>query len=223
MKFKVIVIALLAFSCNTQVDKKGVKSSDSEFVKPNERAAEPVTESIQSDFFVEFIRDLESEGYLFDTLRFNKSYGGKLGYSGNAKPFEKSGFIFYNVPLIETAPYYYQEKNPEIGLDFSGVKKIRTYYFASQTYNKGNKPDGIIEEWLLETDTIAKTLAKQLALEESKIYSNRGAYICYKENLIYIFHSRSVAYYDQIKPIFNDFISKADAIAPYENDQRKIY
>ncbi len=187
-----------------------------------ELSEQPVVKQAQKGLFFELIHLLKSSGYEFDTVKFRNTYRGRLGYSNNARSYTESGFVLYEVPYSATAPFLYKEMRPGFDFSFDPIEKIRAYYFISQTETK-TRPDGIVEEWRIANTQLAKELAEKLALEESKVYVNRGAYVCQKGDRIYIFHSRSVAFYDQLKPVFSDFVRMVNANVPHENKQREIF
>ena len=226
MRIFVIIQLLFLFACSSNLNNENNMDNsalDPELIVVQSDEGVNNDKLNEKDVFIDLLRVLKSSGLINDTIRFKKTYGGEMGYSQKINPYQEEEFTLFNIPLKETAPYYYKLREKAFDIDFENVENIRAYFFIDTNRSSNNRPDGIVEEWKTNNNESAKVLAEKLALEESKIYVNRGAYICYKENYIYIFHSRSVAFYDQLKIIHKNFADSIDAVIPNASKQRKDF
>lgn len=196
---------------------------------------------ISGDFHRLVIR-LDSLGYKYDTNRYQKVYSGMVDYPLNPKYFNSEGFIFYNLPLEETIPYLFNEmkllgssrfqrdssQEWKLNMDrFDAAIRINGYFFSSKVPDSyGNlkfTTDGIIEEWTFSTQNEAIEMSEELGKRESFVYFNRGAFICVIDNRVYVFHSRAVAFYGELKSFFLWFCDEFNAIIPNNGNLRASY
>lgn len=107
------------------------------------------------------------------------------------------------------------------------VEKIIAYFYVEKSLfdgtGSGTYYDGIIEEWKFPDIQSAKDAADDLSKKETMVYINRGAYICYLDKYMYVFHSKSAGFYTPLKKFVNYFSDKNNATIPNRQEQRKNY
>ena len=174
---------------------------------------------ITSRYF-DLIKHIDSLGYLFDTLRYMR----KLD-----ETIEVDKYILFEIEKEYTVPFFSKALNEEgevwVGLldnfdlqPLEKVQKVMLYYLKKvepqMVDTDGTKwyPDGMIEEWTFENERRAKKAAQELIDSPlGLIYFNTGAFVCQKENNMYIFYSRASAFmYDPQKKFFNWLVTQND-------------
>ena len=167
--------------------------------------------------FLSLIQYIDNSGYLFDTLRFMSD-----------KIIEVDKYILFEEEKEKTDPFFFKAENDReedmyVGLlknfDLTPLKKAQKvilYYFKKVEPDiRGDArwyPDGMIEEWTFENERRAKKAAQELIDSPlGLIYFNTGAFVCQKENNMYIFYSRASAFmYDPQRKFFDWFVAQND-------------
>lgn len=196
-------------------------------------------ESKITNEFKVLIEYLDSVGYVCDTIKAQKSYRyldsliiiRAYGYSFY-KINLRNTVPFYHLKRVAKHIEYYEKQVLDssqlarheawktkmfIDLKFlEGVEDIYSYhYVAKKSATSGSSKtfkDGIIEQWRFTSKEAAKRAAEEIGAKETWIYINRGAYVCYLENFVFIFHSRSAGFYTPLKQFFKRFIKNNTAI-----------
>jgi hypothetical protein len=196
--------------------------------------------------FLDLVKSIDSLGYLYDSIRLRKSYRG----FDSVKTIHEKGYLFYETELKNTVPF---SKNNFIRKQLSSakvqemdsielkkfkawkkqrvlnfkqlekVKSIYSYHFIAKKSSDSYRSDGIIEQWEFDSKEDARKAAEDLGKKERFVYFNRGAYVCYLENYVYIFHSRSAGFYTPLKKFINLFITKNKAITTKDSYGRCPY
>lgn len=164
-----------------------------------------------SERFSQLALYLDTIGYSFDTLRLNKTYT----LLKKSSRLNIKNHYFYNYKLQETVPFrmIYQDSSYfEDQINIEVLKKTQSviaYFFSKRTpdikYGKKWYIDGVAEEWKFPNNNSAKTAAIELSSIVESVYFNVSAFICYVDNYMYVFSSRSSAYMNSINPIFKKF------------------
>lgn len=248
-----IIISILLVSCSENgIDSKKIEIQDStsifqetpkDSLKRNEVYRKEVSEE-----FMDLVMFIDSMNYRWDTLRAKKTYE----HHDSSEYKITNGYLFYEIQLQNTAPYKNREfikrqlSNIELsdtlnynrmigwrerwGIDtnlLDQVKSIKAYFFVTKEpyINNGIKTfvDGTIEEWKFPDTLIAKSVAKDIADKASRVYINTGAYVCYLDEYVYVFYSRSAGFYTPLKRFWNYLIDQQNAVIPDGEIQRMDY
>lgn len=198
--------------------------------------------------FLDLVTFIDSCGYKSDTLRAGKTYE----HHDPSQIKAVKDYFFYNVKLKDTPPYRTRdflfrraeninsedtinqqrmdEWRERWEMNYSLLEKVQriiAYFYVIKQPIAGNGLktyiDGIIEEWTFPDSVSAKNAAEDLAEKETMVYVNRGAYVCYLENYVYVFHSRSAGFYTPLKKFRDYFAAKNKAIIPNTKGQRQGY
>lgn len=171
---------------------------------------------------------IDSIGFTCDTGRFEKTYG-----QAYERSFQRNGHHFYEFAFEETAPIKEasmgsRSERVDVDKELLGeVERILAHFHVDQRLfeeeGRGSFPDGIIEEWRFPDSTKAERAAEWLAQRESFLYINRGAYICYLRNRMYVLHSRSAGFYTHLKRAWKHFGKREKVKIPFEEEQRGAY
>jgi len=104
------------------------------------------------------------------------------------------------------------------------VKSIYSYHYISKKpsiYGSSKTfEDGIIEQWQFESEEEAKMIGDDIREKAWLVYVNRGAYVCYLKNYVYIFHSRASGFYTPLKNFFTFFVKTNKATKAKEGRKR---
>lgn len=241
-KICTILFFLFAISCANQNTEKPLVESNSSnqdtvlTESPEAGKIKPADlDKIVSDRFLNLIKSIDSAGFIFDTIRYKKVNEPK--HPDNLVINQIENYLIYTIPLKETVPYQHIEKCESGSMHskewcekwflskekFVQVKNISQYYFREKKPTNSTTVDGIVEEWTFQNIETAKEVAENLGTTESMVYVNRGAYICYIENYVYIFHSRSAGFYTPLKIFFKQFSANYHAQIPNNRVLRKGY
>ena len=212
----VLLFTLLAcYSCSQKNTQEKPASVDIDTVLGEFDLQEEIP--IITPRFLSLIQHIDSSGYLFDTLRFMSD-----------KIIEVDKYILFEEEKEKTDPFFFKAENDReedmyVGLlknfDLTPLKKaqkVMFYYFKKIEPDiiNGTRwyPDGIIEEWTFDNETDAEKAAKELIDSPwGVIYFNTGAFVCQKENNMYIFYSRASAFmYDPQRKFFDWFVAQND-------------
>lgn len=200
--------------------------------------------------FLDLIEFIDSSGFIFDTIRFRKTY--RSSYQLQPIRFDK--YFLYKLKFEETVPIqefangikrmdeidkelydtsHFKVKDdwklkwePKYAL-LEKVESVYQYFYIDKSFHSKNSigtfNDGLIEEWKFPDANSAREASNDLALKTKMIYVNRGAYICYKDKYMYIFHSRSAGFYTPLKNFLEYFENMNNATIPYKNEQRSSF
>lgn len=180
---KLIIIStlvFLAFSCQSNLISE-----------------EEETKGKPSKEFIDFTRVLNSKGMYSDTLRVSKvtSYGfGKATFI--------AGIPFYYLNYEDT--HIANVKTATVPSVFSKAESVWAYF-----YRKDKKEDmvvdGVIEQWSFPGETDAKEASDAIQKNGDEIFFNTTPYSCVKGKVLYIFHTRAMAFSFPQKEVFEDF------------------
>jgi hypothetical protein len=203
--------------------------------------------------FLNLVKFIDSSGFISDSARFTKTYNQENqtrpikidNYFFYELRLEETVPISEFYPRVKGRTEFENERKPEIDsvewkrwqewrnrweLDYSlfeKVEKIVSYFYVEKTLLNGTGDgtyyDGIIEEWKFPDTKSAKDAAEELAKKETKVYVNRGAYVCYLGDYMYVFHSRSAGFYTPLKKFLEYVAEKNKATIPNKAEQRKNY
>lgn len=212
--FIVIVLFVLTACSNKSEDKSkeeiitldssAINSQQAEtFVKPTIHKDKLIT-----DRLLNFAKFLDSIGYSWDTTRLKKvAVYSKL----DIKPMFVDHLAFFEVPFRKTTVYL-ERNNEDMNNSFidtneyGKAKKIIMYYFREKNPSTADWiTDGVIEEWDFPDSTIAKKISEDLDKIQKRLFWNREAFICRKDNYVYLCYSRSSGFMYAIKPFFDWF------------------
>lgn len=184
--------------------------------------------------FLDLVKVIDSSGYLYDSIKLRKTYRG----FDSVKTIHEKGYLFYETELKNTVPLSKnnfirkQLRNANVQemdslelekfktwkkqrvLNFKQLEKaksIYSYHFIAKKPKGSYSSDGIIEQWEFDSNEEAQLAAIDLGKKELFVYFNRGAYVCYLENYVYIFHSRASGFYTPLKNFINLFIKRNNA------------
>jgi len=211
----IVIVSLILTACSTKsVDKSKeekithdsssiISPQSDTYVKPN-----VYTDIIITDRLLNFAKFLDSSGYSWDTTRLKKVVGyPKL----DSKPMFIDNLAFFEVPFHKTTVYL-ERNNEEMHNSFidtneyGKAKKIIMYYFREKNPSTADWiPDGVIEEWDFPDSTIAKNISEDLDKIQKRLFWNREAFICHKDNYVYLCYSRSSGFMYALKPFFHWF------------------
>ena len=210
---------------------------------------QPVKQIVTKEF-LNLVKYLDSLGFIGDSARFQKTYRhvnqqrplkieNYLFYEltleetvpilehdflvGNRTAFEENRMDSTELKRWNEWKERWEINKPLL----EKVEKIIAYFYVEKSLfdstGRGTYYDGIIEEWKFPDTQSAKNAADDLSKKETRVYINRGAYICYLNKYMYVFHSRSAGFYTPLKKFVNYFSDKNNATIPNRQEQRKSY
>ena len=219
MKIKsIILIFLLAiFSCkesnkkNRLINLKDEKSVIIDSIK-SEKKEIVVYKNIPIPELIEFVKELEKNEWIPDTLRLRKKR--LYEYLGEKTSFNT--YPFYNIDYentdikktIEFQPKILIRQSPNLDTElFKSVRSIWGYFYRDKN-GKNTISDGIIEQWEFETESDAIKALEQIQPAGHFIYFNTMPFHCRVKNYLITFRTRAMMFsYDQ-KKIFEKFKNK---------------
>jgi hypothetical protein len=240
MIYIIFGIAMLCSAESCQ-DKSENKRSEIPSVKEVKIEKENLTTIQQSlidnqisEEFYSLVQFADSSGYICDSLR--RPNPARLNES-NEIIIDK--YRFYRLSPKETTLFFelrwWIQMNEQLdslhktllipdSTLYIKAESVTAYLYIEKSYfNKtgnGYYKDGIIEEWKFKNDDAAKAAAENLVMYQS-LFFNRGFYICYLRNNLYIFHSRAAGFYTPLKNMWLHFEKSCGAIMPEKANQRK--
>jgi hypothetical protein len=203
---------IILFSCNEGPQAKKTPTVDSVILSPPQglKQSYPI-DTLVTERLLQLAKFLDSSGYSFDTNRLKKTYNLTEGY----KKEEVKGYIFY----LSAPERYLQTVDSDSSdtkiehLDRNVYRKARsiaTYFYTNRTPElmDGKKwyMDGLINEWKFPDSNSAKKAAIDLAGKQETIFANSGNLVCYIDNYLYVFSSRSSGYMYSITKFFKIFV-----------------
>ena len=211
------IITITFFSCNyNKPAEKETENAKSANFQIDTTAIIPKVELPITPRFLSLIQHIDSLGY-FDTSDNMRNHD---------KIIEVDKYILVEINKESTNPFFSKAENDReedmyVGLlknfDLTPLKKaqkVMFYYFKKIEPDiiNGTRwyPDGIIEEWTFKNEPDAEKATKELIDSPlGLIYFNTSAFVCQKENNMYIFYSRASALmYDPQKKFFNWFVAQ---------------
>ena len=183
--------------------------------------------------FLSLIQHIDTSGYIFDTLRYNRDEPCKI--------IQQDKYVLFEIPKETTAPFeafmFKEEDEKEIAQHkedttdyiyppyydffkdfdikpFEKTQKVVLYYFKKKQPQiiGGEKwyPDGVIEEWTFANQEEAqKATVELMNAELCVMYFNTCAFVCCAERNMYIFYSRAAAFmYEPQNNFYKWFVTK---------------
>lgn len=202
MKQIILVIVLSTFFACQNDDKNSPinKKHANQATVTTKNSIEPTSN------FLEFVTEIEGNGWISDTARINK-----VQLYGLAK-IEVRTFKdrpFYDIPYAKTQFHYILDRESGKKSDniLSEVKQIWGYFYRQKDATSWI-PDGMIEQWSFGDSTSAKLAFGELKKHGNNIFFNTTPFFHRVNNDIFVFHARAMAFsYDQ-KPLFEKFVDK---------------
>ena len=206
MTYILMVITLSSILGCNNVEHNTNNSSESPVLEPLSVEISTIKPSSE---FVSFVKEIELDGWIYDTSRFEKVdlYGLK-----DAKTTSFNSYPFYDIPfeMTQVNQVLKHNRTPEqkaAHLILSKTKQIWGYFYRDKNATNFIS-DGVIEQWYFDDSTIAGLAFDQLTAFVGHIYFNTMPFLFKKKNMIFIFHTRAMAFsYDQ-KPIYDNFVAQ---------------
>lgn len=85
-------------------------------------------------------------------------------------------------------------------------------YFFTDDGSGGLYNDGIIEQWLFTDSTTARMAAEKIIFTENVFGHNAPPAVCYVDNFMYVFRSRSTPGMYALLPFFREFVKQNSAV-----------
>lgn len=217
-------------SIKSSTDSSQIAAIDSTIIESNRIEKE---QGFINPEFLDLVKTMDSLGYFYDTAKLKKSYQrfnfvkkftekGYLFYENeleNKAPFSTHKRILRHVnssaseemDSLELEKFKHWKSLRLLNLNaLKKVKSIYSYHYISKkpsTFGSSKTfKDGIIEQWQFESEEEAKLVGDDIREKAWLVYVNRGAYVCYLKNYVYIFHSRSSGFYTPLKNFFTLFV-----------------
>jgi len=198
--------------------------------------------------FLDLVKHIDSSGFIGNSARFQKTYR-RVNNQRPVKiddylfyelTLEETVLVLeHRQHVRERDEYEMERENPNTTQQkwwqnwknhwklnfelFEKVEKITIYFYVEKSLLDGTGNgiyyDGIIEEWEFPDAQSAKDAAEDLSRKNRMVYVNRGAYICYLDKYMYVFHSRSAGFYTPLKGFLTYFTDKTNATIPNEIKQ----
>lgn len=221
IKFFIFSISFTACSPQTKDMPKIVKvSDDSSSIKGASQSINSTFDTIISKRLFTFAKLIDSAGYSCDTTRAKKAHA----FLSNKNRINFKGYFFYNTRLENTALDLYKRdtlyaNSFPINLKaFNKVSRIVTYFFVVKTaeVKDGEKwfTDGFLEEWKFPDSLTAKATSIDLRTKAGPLITS-DAFICRKDNYMYVFRSRNTGFMYTIAPFIKTFSTNNGAV--YDN------
>lgn len=215
--YSILLLSLL--SCSPKQQEKERESEGTIALDAVEAQEESQPQSIHqpvTEDFMQLVDFIDSSGYIFNRERYQKIYSG----DGGQKEYLYNGKLFYQLPTIPFSNRdhigIYSSMDESDLIDSAVLRKatgVVQYHFEIKQPSSNLRPDGLVEEWTCPSAEIAREIGEELGAKEFYTYINRGAYICYKDRYVYVFHSRSAGFYTPLKNFFEYFLEQTNAIA----------
>jgi hypothetical protein len=227
---KIIPLIILAVLTNCGgTDKNTASTKEAITQNYGDRSSLVLTDSLISSHsaadtivttrFLNFVSYLDSVGFNCDTNRLNKTYG---HYSRINKYSFNNHFFYSSTPRTSGLGTYFSyfekagKNYPDRTLDttiFRSCNSVIWYFLSAlkpdQVDDQKWYTDAIIEEWEFKDSSSAKTAAKEIGNKATWLYYQRGAFVCYIDNYVYIMTSRSTGtMYTIRKPVFSAFAAR---------------
>lgn len=164
-----------------------------------------------SDIFVAYANSLMKKDWVNDTARVNQLNAYDL--KASEVHFFKN-LPFYNLDFSNTSlgNYLKSHKNQlKNAMELvSKSKKIWVYYYHFKQVDPKTRllSDGIIEQWHYSNETEAQLAAKEMKQIIGEVFFNTTPYLVQKQQDIYLFHTRAMAFSFDQQDLFNEFVCK---------------
>lgn len=228
MRYFLFVILLLLISCNERqgqkheyVEIESVKKDNVAFVAIDSLKYKPkgVLEKVDQPLpiFIDFVSKIQKDKWRFDVQRRKKVSSYDFLDDNDIIYFNE--IPFYKLDFEDSAiseHKYYMEYYPEYfdGFDVelnAQVNSIWCYFYRGDKINY-TISDGIIEQWKFDDANSATKFYMQINQVADIIYFNTMPFLYRKDNYVFIFHTRAMAFsYDQ-KRVFESFKKMAKSI-----------
>jgi hypothetical protein len=202
--------------------------------------------------FLDLAQHIDSSGFICDSARFKKTYR-RVNQQRPIKIEDYLFYeltLEETVPILEHMRHVEWRDEVEMNREipdtaqlnwwkdwkdrwklnfelFEKAEKITAYFYIEKSFfdgtGSGTHYDGLIEEWEFPDKQSAKDASEDLSKKETMVYINRGAYICYLDKYMYVFHTRSAGFYTPLKKFLTYFADKNNANIPNKREQRKNY
>lgn len=230
-----IFLFLFLISCSKQPTENHsaettTEKIDSSLIHGTIKADTLATQHVNAttDRFLKIVKFIDSSGYSFDTTR---AYGFRNFDTRKLKSVELlfiDNYVFYDIPYQQTIPYYYMkeatndtnhfhqefyQKFLHNSVAFENAQKIVGYFFTQKKPTSTLHIDGTIEEWTFSDSVSAKQASEVMGDSDTQaiLFFNCGAFVCYIDNYMYVFHTRAAGFMYSIKPIFKNFVTDNEA------------
>jgi len=86
------------------------------------------------------------------------------------------------------------------------------YYYGEKKSNSSSNIErrtsthGFIEEWEFADSNAAKVASMELGVKQNYVYMNRGGFVCYKDNYMYVFYANASGFMGQTRHLFEKFL-----------------
>jgi hypothetical protein len=234
-------------SIKLSIDTSQIAAIDSTIIESNRIEKE---QGFINPEFLDLVKTIDSSGYLYDTIKARRSYRyfnsakiitekGYLFYETELKntvPFTQLNIILSQIKhrgSEDMDSLELQELNAfktERLIDFKLLEKVKSiysyHYISKRPSTSGSSKfftDGVIEQWQFESEEAAKIAGNQIGKKELFVYFNRGAYVCYFKNYVYVFHSRAAGFYTPLKNFFTTFVTTNTATKAKRGRLRNYY
>ncbi len=228
--FSTIFLFLFLFSCSNQTTDKNsgegpIENKDTTKTQQIIQADTLTNQNMSAatDRFLKLVKFIDSLGYSFDTTRAYEFRNSEIRKSKSVKLLLIDNSVFYDIPYHATIPYYFSkeltndtnhyqdefyQKFLKSCVAFEKTQKIVGYFFTQKITTSNFRIDGMIEEWSFPDNNSAKHASEVLSDSDTQsiLFFNCGAYVCYKDNYMYLFHTRAAGFMYSIKPIFKNFV-----------------
>lgn len=220
-------------------------------LRTNDTELQP-DKQIVTEEFLDLVRYLDISGFICDSARFAKTYSdiyqGRQIRIDNYLFYKLE--VSETYPISEHMNHVKQRDDMEKERKLTDTKQQRwwkewkekwevdtelldkaeniiAYFYVEKSLfdgtGRGTYYDGIIEEWKFPDAQSAQDAADELSNKETMVYVNRGAYICYFDKYMYVFHSRSAGFYTPLKKFWLHFSEVNKATIPNKYKQRRNY
>lgn len=230
-----IFLFLFLISCSNQPTENHsgettTEKKDSSLIHGTIKVDTLATQHVNAttDRFVKLVKFIDSSGYSFDTTRAYEFRNSEVRKSKSVKLLFIDNYVFYDIPYQQTIPYYYikkvtndtnhfqqefYQKFLRSSVAFEKAQNIVGYFFTQKKPTSTLHIDGMIEEWTFPDSNSAKRASEVLGESDTQgiLFFNCGAFVCYIDNYMYVFHTRAAGFMYSIKPIFKNFVTNNEA------------
>lgn len=165
----------------------------------------------------EFALDLEKMGWVADTTRLQKLALYRALNREQVQFFEGRPFYpiaFEDSRLNQAYDRIRNNNKYSAALDmdlFRGATSIWGYFYRAQAHSS-TIVDGVLEQWVFESEVAAQKALEQISTPRLFIYVNTQPYFCRLENKLIIFQARASAFSYAQKPLFEQFVQDKGAV-----------
>ncbi|MBL1279596.1 MAG: hypothetical protein COA33_004965 [Fluviicola sp.] len=209
----ILILVYIAFGCKSDVsDTNPQDDVDAiEFEQNDSSSYENLDVIEPSAEFIQFVKEIGLNRWIHDTSRVNKVQ--LYGLKGIEIHFFDD-YPFYSIPYNETQVHIALRNNhtPEQKVAneiLSKTKQIWGYFYRDSTASNFIS-DGVIEQWCYDDSTSSQLAYDHLKRNGGIVYFNTMPFFYRKNNNVFIFHTRAMAFsYDQ-KNIYEQFVARLE-------------